>query len=123
MGAAGSCRKASLAYGVVEADGIRCPYHGDAAAHRRDAPRFCPACAGGLAMATEFWEADERRFYCSCTGVWLDGRDHPYRRGGHGTRTATLSPVPAPSRYTDASNHGRPSSTLPSTSEGWWAPR
>ena len=47
----------------------------DAEAHRRDAPRFCPRCATGLAMATEFWEADERRFYCSCTGCGWTGRE------------------------------------------------
>jgi hypothetical protein len=44
----------------------------DAAAHRRDAPRFCPRCAGALALATEFWEAEDRRFYCSCGGCgWI----------------------------------------------------
>jgi len=35
-------------------------------AHRRDAPRFCPACARDLGLATEFWEGDQRRFYCWC---------------------------------------------------------
>jgi hypothetical protein len=45
----------------------------DAEAHRRDAPRFCPACAVGLAIVTEFWEADERRFHCACTGCGWAG--------------------------------------------------
>lgn len=49
----------------------------DAAAHRRDAPRFCPRCAAPLAMATEFWEAEERRFYCSCTGCRWTGEITP----------------------------------------------
>ena len=49
----------------------------DAVAHRRDAPRFCPHCAGGLAIATEFWEADERCFYCSCTGCGWTGEVTP----------------------------------------------
>jgi hypothetical protein len=40
----------------------------DAAAHRRDVPRFCPSCGAGLerGIATEFWEAADRRFYCWC---------------------------------------------------------
>ena len=38
----------------------------DVEAHRRDAPRYCPRCAGALGLATEFWEGDDRRFYCWC---------------------------------------------------------
>lgn len=49
----------------------------DAAAHQRDAPRFCPHCAAGLAIATEFWEADERRFYSGCTGCGWTGEITP----------------------------------------------
>jgi hypothetical protein len=49
----------------------------DAEAHRRDAPRFCPACGAGLAIATEFWEAEDRRFYCSCTGCGWTGEITP----------------------------------------------
>lgn len=45
----------------------------DAEAHRRDAPRHCPHCAAPLALATEFWEADDRRFYCSCTACGWTG--------------------------------------------------
>jgi ribosomal protein S27AE len=49
----------------------------DAEAHRRDAPRFCPRCAAGVALATEFWEADERRFYCCCTACGWAGEITP----------------------------------------------
>ncbi|MCW2756277.1 MAG: hypothetical protein JWO46_23 [Nocardioidaceae bacterium] len=45
----------------------------DAANHRRDAPRFCPACAsalaladGGTGLATEYWVAQDRVFVCVC---------------------------------------------------------
>lgn len=48
-------------------------FTGDADAHRRDAPRFCPRCAARFPMATEFWEADERRFYCWCGGCGWSG--------------------------------------------------
>ena len=39
--------------------------------------RFCPACGGGLGIATEFWEAEARRFYCSCTGCGWTGEITP----------------------------------------------
>jgi hypothetical protein len=45
----------------------------DAELHRRDAPRFCPACAqpleraaGGVGLATEYWVASDRVFVCFC---------------------------------------------------------
>ena len=45
----------------------------DAELHRRDAPRFCPACAaplakaaGGDGIATEYWGAADRVFVCYC---------------------------------------------------------
>ncbi|WP_214369889.1 hypothetical protein [Pseudonocardia sp. H11422] len=60
----------------------------DAEAHRRDAPRFCPRCGTGLAGAgivTEFWEADDRRFYCWCGGCGWAGEVTPSGPGviGH----------------------------------------
>ncbi|MDN5858387.1 MAG: hypothetical protein L0H84_07165 [Pseudonocardia sp.] len=57
----------------------------DAEAHRRDAPRFCPRCAGQLALASEFWEGDDRRFYCACTGCGWSGEIIPTGDGvlGH----------------------------------------
>jgi hypothetical protein len=45
----------------------------DAEAHRRDAPRHCPACAavlsvseGGRGLAAEYWVAGDRVFVCYC---------------------------------------------------------
>jgi hypothetical protein len=45
----------------------------DAANHRRDAPRFCPACAvalavadGGTGLASEYWVDQDRVFVCVC---------------------------------------------------------
>nr|WP_211176598.1 hypothetical protein [Pseudonocardia acidicola] len=60
----------------------------DAEAHRRDAPRFCPRCAGELAgsgIVTEFWEAEDRRFYCWCGGCGWTGEVIPSGSGvlGH----------------------------------------
>ena len=52
----------------------------DAEAHRRDAPRFCPRCAAPLAgggIATEFWEADDRRFHCWCGACGWTGEITP----------------------------------------------
>ena len=56
----------------------------DAEAHRRDAPRFCPRCAAALGLATEFWEADERRFYCWCSGCGWTGEITPSGGGVRG---------------------------------------
>lgn len=50
---------------------------GDAQAHRRDLPRFCPRCAAGLGLATEFWEATDRRFYCWCAACGWTGEVVP----------------------------------------------
>lgn len=45
----------------------------DADSHRRDAPRYCPACAaplalgdGGRGLATEYWVGSDRVFVCFC---------------------------------------------------------
>lgn len=54
-------------------------FDADAAAHRRDAPRFCPSCGAGFGagagagIVTEFWEAQDRRFYCWCAGCGWTG--------------------------------------------------
>jgi hypothetical protein len=52
----------------------------DADAHRRDAPRFCPACAaplaladGGTGLATEYWVAHDRVFVCFCGACGWSG--------------------------------------------------
>jgi hypothetical protein len=52
----------------------------DAASHRRDAPRFCPACAaplaladGGHGIATEYWVAHDRVFVCLCGSCGWSG--------------------------------------------------
>ncbi len=48
----------------------------DAEAHRRDAPRHCPACGAALAgggIAVELWEASDRVFYCWCAGCGWAG--------------------------------------------------
>jgi hypothetical protein len=45
----------------------------DAESHRRDAPRFCPACGsalgladGGHGLTTEYWVRGDRVFVCFC---------------------------------------------------------
>ncbi len=45
----------------------------DAERHRRDAPRYCPACAaamlladGGQGLVTEYWTGRDRVFVCFC---------------------------------------------------------
>jgi hypothetical protein len=60
-------------------------FSADAEAHRRDAPRFCPQCAAAMALASEFWEADDRRFYCACTACGWSGEIIPTGPGvlGH----------------------------------------
>jgi hypothetical protein len=52
----------------------------DAANHRRDAPRYCPACAaplaladGGHGLATEYWVAADRVFVCYCAACRWTG--------------------------------------------------
>jgi hypothetical protein len=48
-------------------------YPGDAQAHRRDAPRWCPSCArplsladGGHGIVSEYWTGPDRVFVCFC---------------------------------------------------------
>ena len=45
----------------------------DVERHRRDAPKYCPACAAPLALAhggqgltTEYWTGTDRVFVCFC---------------------------------------------------------
>jgi hypothetical protein len=52
----------------------------DAARHRQDAPKFCPACAsplaiadGGAGLATEYWVAADRVFVCFCGACGWSG--------------------------------------------------
>jgi hypothetical protein len=52
----------------------------DAARHRRDAPKFCPACAvplavgsGGAGIATEYWVATDRVYVCWCAACGWSG--------------------------------------------------
>ncbi len=49
------------------------PFAADAERHRRDAPKYCPACAAGLSVGdggrgitTEYWIATDRVFVCYC---------------------------------------------------------
>lgn len=52
----------------------------DAESHRRDAPKFCPACAaplglaeGGHGLATEYWLGGDRVFVCFCAACDWSG--------------------------------------------------
>jgi len=52
----------------------------DAERHRRDAPRYCPACAAALALAdggqgltTEYWTGSDRVFACFCGACGWSG--------------------------------------------------
>ena len=52
----------------------------DADSHRRDAPKFCPACAaplaladGGRGLAVEYWVAGDRVFSCYCAACDWSG--------------------------------------------------
>ena len=52
----------------------------DAERHRRDAPRYCPACAaalslaeGGLGLTTEYWSGPDRIFTCFCGACGWSG--------------------------------------------------
>ncbi len=52
----------------------------DAERHRRDAPRYCPACAASIALAeggqgltTEYWTGSDRVFVCFCGACGWSG--------------------------------------------------
>jgi hypothetical protein len=64
----------------VEPDLRRGWFPADAERHRRDAPRYCPACAaplaladGGQGLATEYWTGQDRVFACFCGGCGWAG--------------------------------------------------
>jgi hypothetical protein len=64
----------------VEPDLRRGWFPADAERHRRDAPRYCPACAaplaladGGQGLATEYWTGQDRVFVCFCGGCGWAG--------------------------------------------------
>jgi len=73
--AAGSAAGSALA-----GDRHRGWFPADAERHRRDAPRFCPACAaafaladGGHGLATEYWTGGDRVFVCYCGACGWSG--------------------------------------------------
>jgi hypothetical protein len=63
----------------------------DAERHRRDAPRYCPACAtplspanGGQGLITEYWTGPDRVFACFCAACsWSGEIVLPTRTIGH----------------------------------------
>ena len=62
------------------ADRHRGWFPADAERHRRDAPRYCPACAaplgladGGQGLATEYWTGTDRVFACFCGACGWSG--------------------------------------------------
>lgn len=60
-------------------------FAGDAAAHRRDAPRHCPACGAVLAgggIAVELWEAADRVFCTWCPRCRWSGEIRPSAGSG-----------------------------------------
>jgi hypothetical protein len=70
LGTAGAGAPATFTAG---ADAYRGWFPADAERHRRDAPRYCPACAAALALAnggqglvTEYWTGSDRVFVCFC---------------------------------------------------------
>jgi hypothetical protein len=75
--AAGSGVRAGVAAGP---DVHRGWFPADAERHRRDAPRYCPACAAPLSLAhnghgliTEYWTGTDRVFVCFCGACGWSG--------------------------------------------------
>jgi len=65
---------------VVGGDVHRGWFPADAERHRRDAPRYCPACAaalalpdGGQGLVTEYWTGRDRVFVCYCGACGWSG--------------------------------------------------
>ena len=78
--AAGSGGPAEPADGAAEPDLARGWFPLDAERHRRDAPRYCPACAaalslahGGQGLTTEYWTGTDRVFVCFCGACGWSG--------------------------------------------------
>jgi hypothetical protein len=74
---AGPARAEAVAVG---ADAYRGWFPVDAERHRRDAPRYCPACAaalslaeGGQGLVTEYWTGRDRVFVCFCGACGWSG--------------------------------------------------
>jgi hypothetical protein len=66
--------------GAVGGDVQRGWFPADAERHRRDAPRYCPACAaalslteGGQGLVTEYWTGRDRVFVCFCGACGWSG--------------------------------------------------
>ena len=66
--------------GFPGADRHRGWFPADAERHRRDAPKFCPACAaalalerGGQGLVTEYWSGTDRVFACFCGACGWSG--------------------------------------------------
>jgi len=86
-GASGNGASAGVPAGVVDSAGtpVGADVHRgwfplDAERHRRDAPRYCPACAAALALAdggsglvTEYWTGQDRVFVCYCGACGWSG--------------------------------------------------
>lgn len=69
-----------LAGGPPEPDLARGWFPLDAERHRRDAPKYCPACAtalslahGGQGLITEYWTGSDRVFVCFCGACGWSG--------------------------------------------------
>jgi hypothetical protein len=65
---------------TVGLDAHRGSFPADAQRHRRDAPRYCPACAaplplasGGRGLVTEYWSGTDRVFACFCGACGWSG--------------------------------------------------
>jgi hypothetical protein len=66
--------------GAAGGDVQRGWFPADAERHRRDAPRYCPACAaalllaeGGQGLVTEYWTGRDRVFVCFCGACGWSG--------------------------------------------------
>jgi hypothetical protein len=72
---------ASAGSGVVAGGDVRRGWFpADAERHRRDVPRYCPACAaalslthGGQGLVTEYWTGQDRVFVCFCGACGWSG--------------------------------------------------
>jgi hypothetical protein len=81
-GSAGANGAGTVGAGTVRVGGDvqRGWFPADAERHRRDAPRYCPACAaalglaeGGQGLVTEYWTGRDRVFVCFCGACGWSG--------------------------------------------------